>query len=497
MLELDDGYREPPQYSRYLDTGVAERWWVTSTLRWAAGNVDYVTSDQLAGAMSSAFDRNGWDQPPMSLLDVGRRWAMVADGSVQSTFVFPWASFLMANRQHSTIRKRRREFSRAWSPMANWRWPPVEPVPYGWNSSWWELFRHAFRGVLIGEQPQWLDSSVARAGEEVLDSLDQRDSEVIRLRFGLLDDGRKRTLEEIGKAFDVTRERIRQIEVRVLGKLRHPERISHFQLGLAADFVRSGGSLLLPDLSSMPWYRLLCLVADLKLNHVEDLETSIVTAHDISSYSAYLQDDDNHRQQRPPALLPFLSQPDADRLHQSEQEHWNRRAQSWTRPRKLREALRSLGRAAHYEEISEECAKLFPDSRSTPRSWHAALTEPSSEDFGIVWIGRKGMYGLKEHGYSRPDKDLFESVATIVASVYSETGQPVPENVVMTELNKQRRELHPASVKMALGINEKVRAIAPGVYMPTTPTSGQIGDSSRPRYDIDAAFRAFSSEDID
>lgn len=58
---------------------------------------------------------------------------------------------------------------------------------------------------------------------EVLDTLNDREQKVLRLRFGL-DDGRARTLEEVGKEFDVTRERIRQIEAKALRKLRHPSR---------------------------------------------------------------------------------------------------------------------------------------------------------------------------------------------------------------------------------------------------------------------------------
>ena len=58
---------------------------------------------------------------------------------------------------------------------------------------------------------------------EVLDTLTERERKVLKLRFGL-EDGRSRTLEEVGKEFDVTRERIRQIEAKALRKLRHPSR---------------------------------------------------------------------------------------------------------------------------------------------------------------------------------------------------------------------------------------------------------------------------------
>ena len=62
----------------------------------------------------------------------------------------------------------------------------------------------------------------------VLDTLTPREEKVLRLRFGL-DDGRARTLEEVGKEFNVTRERIRQIEAKALRKLRHPNRSKKLQ----------------------------------------------------------------------------------------------------------------------------------------------------------------------------------------------------------------------------------------------------------------------------
>ena len=57
----------------------------------------------------------------------------------------------------------------------------------------------------------------------ILDTLTPREEMVLRLRYGI-DDGHSRTLEEVGKEFGVTRERIRQIEAKALRKLRHPSR---------------------------------------------------------------------------------------------------------------------------------------------------------------------------------------------------------------------------------------------------------------------------------
>ncbi len=63
---------------------------------------------------------------------------------------------------------------------------------------------------------------------EVLETLTAREAEVLRLRFGLRD-GTPHTLEDVGKEFNVTRERIRQIEAKALRKLRHPSRSKHLK----------------------------------------------------------------------------------------------------------------------------------------------------------------------------------------------------------------------------------------------------------------------------
>ena len=70
--------------------------------------------------------------------------------------------------------------------------------------------------------------------ESVLETLTDREENVLRLRFGL-EDGRTRTLEEVGRVFGVTRERIRQIEAKALRKLRHPSRSKQLK-----DFMDDG-----------------------------------------------------------------------------------------------------------------------------------------------------------------------------------------------------------------------------------------------------------------
>ena len=79
--------------------------------------------------------------------------------------------------------------------------------------------------------------------DEVLDTLTDREENVLRLRFGL-DDGKMRTLEDVGKVFNVTRERIRQIEAKALRKLRHPSRSKQLKTLLKTKIVNGRGLII-------------------------------------------------------------------------------------------------------------------------------------------------------------------------------------------------------------------------------------------------------------
>ena len=81
--------------------------------------------------------------------------------------------------------------------------------------------------------------------DEVLDTLTDREENVLRLRFGL-DDGKMRTLEDVGKVFNVTRERIRQIEAKALRKLRHPSRSKQLKTLLKTKIVNGRGLIIRP-----------------------------------------------------------------------------------------------------------------------------------------------------------------------------------------------------------------------------------------------------------
>ena len=192
------------------------------------------------------------------------------------------------------------------------------------------------------------------------------------------------------------------------------------------------------------------------------------------------------------AGLPYLSSTDVKLLRSEARQHLQSRARQ-TRPLMLRDAIRSLGRAAHYTEIAEACNRLFPEREGSTHNWHAALSLPESEALGIVWIGRKGMYGLQEHGYSRPETGIHEAVSKIVREQFARTERPVSAEVVIAELSKRRREVSRTSVTMALSFNDELDDAGMGRYV---PKSSDVNADGIPKagYDISAAFDAFRGD---
>ena len=459
LLPLDEWKGCGAQSRHYLGRDHAEHWWVNSTLRWARAGVLQLPASKLASEMSLTFDVQQRSVVPHHLLTVGKQFFMVTDGNQTDTFVFPWVAVIRA----SSITKK-----------------------------WFIDCINHIRSPMSTDKPAHCLPKITfdESAEQILATLTEREANVLRGRLGL-ENGQIVTLEQIGRKYGVSRERIRQIEKKTTVKLRHFSYRQKLWSLFAADFVKSGGSLLVPGNEMTPWREYFNDIIGLKTSHISQLGFHFVGRDDdFAPYRKALTESD--WQESVTRCLINLSHQDSALVREAEKGY--RKAQvEKTRAGMIREALRSLGRAAHFEEIAQECHRLFPGKKTSTHSWHAALSgcaHPDREQFGIVWIGVKGTYGLKEHGYSRPDADLFTQVADIVKRIYSQTNKPVSETTVLPELSSLRREFNVASVKIALSINERLEAV-PGGFMPKGSSSTGSSDAETPSYDIDAAFEAF------
>lgn len=474
---------------RFVKLSAVEKWWVDRTLRWSAAQLDYLFPDQIARSMSLSFllpDDEQWQSPPTSLLEVGKQWAMVADGCFPGTFVSPWASVLIANPHL----------------IGQFQATFVSKTSDSWTK---ELFDDAhievnWQRLSVDMASLQLNTPVDTAVDKVLNRLTEREADIFRHRLGIVT-GHRVTLEQLGLSYKVTRERIRQIEKRVWRKLTRQKHYQDFWIGFAAAFVSSNGKLVFDESSMTPQQKLVAEIIRINTIAIPELSLYITgSSIDTTEYRGTLVDADSYPDtstERPhplPKAFWFLSKRDGERL--IELEHNYRTEQiTKSRARMLRQALRSLGRAAHYNEIAEEANRLFPERKTSTHNWHAPLSLPAAESLGIVWIGTMGMYGLKEHGYSRPKIDMFDAVVSIVEEKYDETGRPVSYDFVFTELSKQRRELNPNSVMMALTFNERLTDIGGNRFVPKSQATHKSGNAAKDQFDIDVAFAAFSDDE--
>ena len=485
LLNLDSPGVKPTPGSLYIRKLEVEKWWVRQTLRWAESELDCLTAGQLVGAMSLSFDGPRWAVPPRAVLDTGCRWAMVDDGSVHGTYVFPWASVL---RTHPQFEETFRSIFDPESPKHHLKNRSDETYQQDkWKRTW-------------GDVPAaGLDqSAIIEAMDEALNTLRNREAEIIRGRYGL-DTGRALTLEELGFKLGITRERVRQIEKKALKRLKG---LPAWYYGFAAHFIRSGGSLLISESDITPQWELLSRSTGMNTVEIPRLKLWVIGAMSrLEGYSSYLDtvdacaDDLGGKSDIPVyEKLQFLPNRDAIHLRVSEREYGDMQKKNWTRSRMAYEVLRSLGCAAHYSAIADECNRLFPERPNTTHNWHAALLLPESQALGIVWIGRKGVYGLVEQGYSRPARDLFDAVASIVEARFAHTGQPVSSDFVIHELSRERQDLDPGSVNMALNFNDRLASKGGGRYVPKTHAPGNAFGSQPILYDFDAGLDAFLAD---
>lgn len=163
------------------------------------------------------------------------------------------------------------------------------------------------------------------------------------------------------------------------------------------------------------------------------------------------------------------------------------RAKKLTRIQKVILAMKRLGRPAHYSEITEVYKFLFPQDDISARSIHSCLWRGSAggQQSEIVWAGGKGLFALREWGYSRPEEPLAVEASKVVTEKYAETGRPVPLTIIAAELGAKRAVVKRSSLLSALFGNPAVRYLGGELFVPAGEAGGGEVDS------LDRALREF------
>lgn len=312
-----------------------------------------------------------------------------------------------------------------------------------------DSYKDAERSVLSQanlSRPPSLVETIAK----VMTRIDLDHGRIILWRFGL-DGAPVLTLAEIGRKAGISRERVRQIESRLLKKAMVQAGLWYRLLIL--DFMQSGGTravsksnprvvgwrflenLLGITIGELPKEDL--CVLGVKTKSLEKAGWKKWCFSELFAGAAYV------RLQQWCGGLSW-----ADNVYLREQFR-EARIRTASELDKIYIALEDIGCEAHYSDIAVVRNKLFPAEAQTERNVHAALSRMSDQ---VAYVGRKGVYGLKKFGAVRPEANLDEIVKDVLSRKYALLGAPLPYEVVLAEVRRDRQGADENSVKMLLSL---------------------------------------------
>lgn len=422
---------ETAEESIFIARKALYHWYVRLNVRLARCRESRLSDRQLALLMSSLRLNGKWASPPTEYVKFGQLFSLVKPALSPNEYVFPFAH-IVSSLPSSDI-----EIARDILDTFN-------------KTPWLELPSQQMVLTLI---------------EDILKTITTRERYVVARREGLFGNTQM-TLDQIGGRLKVTRERIRQIELKLWRRLRHPTRNRKFLAPLLFDIMRREGSLLIQSEPMRHVTMFLTKCKDIPISTFPHTNIAILgaTKEDmiIPEYIWKLALDPNeiasHLQTSGRPLL------DAKDLRVLAEKIALFVRKKLTMSQKVYLALKSIGRPAHYSEVADAYYDIFPEP-SSEHNIHAVLLR---EDNGVVWIGTKGTFALEEWGYERPLKTIFDTVTEIVEQRYVKTGKPVPFNVIVAEIGKYRKVIQPSSVVFASHCNPKLERVSGDCFVPKT-----------------------------
>lgn len=415
------------------------RWWFSLNAQMSLPHVSrtILTRSELAGHMNLlAGKKRAWGEFNDRAVEYGERFGFVFNNSSSSLYAFPLAHlFSYVNRQSDSI---------------------IDDLYEEMNTT------------------EGRDNLLRGSFREMLAVLNPREEEIIRLRFGIECEN-PLTLEEISKRFDLTRERIRQIEKVAMDKIRPASVLGIF----LADFIRRSGRLLIDANSTSAIYarfaNMLTGIPYEPLLEKKILFLGLEKVIEPRKFLSCLADSPDTLTGVIRSEFAFLSEDEINRLESLIRQQILRKALNGER---IYIALKRIGKPAHYTDITAMHNELFPEKEMSYKGVHVICSDSRGEELGIVWVGMKGIYALKEWGYRKPETDLFETVRIIVNRLYEETGKPVSHNSILAEIGKYRKAVNPKSVAMAMSLNKKLERLPNNFVVPRNEKENSADDMS-------------------
>lgn len=328
----------------------------------------------------------------------------------------------------------------------------------------------AFFIKIIGYAPKYykLRKIVNSYAREIIGNISTHDrtEEIIIMRSGLIN-GEIHTLEESGNKFNITRERVRQIEKKFWDILfarkkvflnnrrgnntylhEHTNATDALIISIINYFLsiiigyRGRRVYLSSESLAVSQFKFIALILDIdfiksyKLNtYFLEIDKKIISKIEfIACNTKLFKLEDVIREVKKVEDLN-LTIKDTNFLASAILKKISRRM-------KIQDivyiALKDINKPAHYTEIAKTCNRLFSESYFTPYNIHAVLSR-LNDRLPWVWIGSRGIYALKEWGYKRPEKRLYDRVYEIIQKEYLKKGDPVSLNRIFAEVSKYRK----------------------------------------------------------
>ena len=135
----------------------------------------------------------------------------------------------------------------------------------------------------------------------------------------------------------------------------------------------------------------------------------------------------------------------------------------------------------------------------TSEQIHASLTSKSQDKW--VWIGLRGVYALKEWGFKRPDKGLYQTVFEIINTRFDQTAKPVPLSHIYGEIGKYRKMVNENSLYFACNFNPRIEVLKNGLFTPVSKnpdeTSGDAALSNKNKKFMEVTANKPSKQDVE
>jgi hypothetical protein len=421
--------------TRYIHKDVLRRWFSRLNIRLAHANTFRLNEKQLTSLVNDLRPIGRWHHLPYGVISFGQNKDLIWQSS-PNEFIFPLAYgiSLLNNMGNSIAREYLIE----------------QPLGQMSENDYEELILEKFANVMK--------------------QLTMRQLYIISRREGIFGFS-KLTLEVIGQQFELSRERIRQIEAQAWKRLWHPSRKRAFSTLFFILFLCRKCSPIIDAESSKPEVEFIMKCLSIKtwnlgnfflIGNDEGIRLTKKTINALNDKEEIIN------------TLCFncpipIKKDEAERIAEELSPTINQKDRKTER---VYIALKTIGRAAHYSEIAEAYNKIFPEDYSSEHAIHAAILKENNR---IVWTGNKGIFALKEWGYSRPQATLMDTVADIVQEKYKNTGQPVPFVVIEAEIGKYRKLINKNSLMIAAFLNPRIEVVANKCCRPKKETCQIVG----------------------